>query len=160
MDAKGEPARAVLMLDNRRLTPSQARQKHIASLRKYAQKLGAKGINLVLVVDNPVLAQESHKCSEGNVSCAPSPSVTRAMQSTLTAMLGAVARGLPNVFVFDPTPYFLQEGKVRYRLDDGRFVFTDDHHLSISGSRLIAEPFYQFLVKNGLVGKPSKNGHH
>jgi hypothetical protein len=43
-------------LGQQRLRIAEVRQAHVASMRTYAQRLAAKGIQLVLVVDNPSLA--------------------------------------------------------------------------------------------------------
>jgi hypothetical protein len=54
--------------------------------------------------------------------------------------------------VFDPTPYLLApDGRVRYRNDQGRIIYSDSHHLSVTGSRSLAEPFERFLAQAGLV---------
>ena len=66
--------------------------------------------------------------------------------------LEAVAAGLPNVHVFDPTPYLLApDGRVRYRNDLGKIIYSDSHHLSVSGSRSLAAPFKRFLSQAGLT---------
>jgi hypothetical protein len=40
---------------------------------------------------------------------------------------------------------------VRYRKPDGTPLYADNHHLSVSGSRSLAEPFRRFLTEAGLV---------
>jgi hypothetical protein len=158
INPKGEPSDVIILSSGIRLSPAQARMLFIRNLRDYAKKLNEKGVRLVLVVDVPMLAYEPKSCSEAskeNVTCAPDSSVTQRMQVTLRDTLEAAAKGLPNVFVFDPTPFFLDNGRVRYRHSDGQFLFADKNHLSVSGSRLLADPFYDFLVRNKLTsGSP------
>jgi len=152
--ANGKPNDVVLLKDGKRLTPAQARSVYIRNLRDYAMKLNSKGVRLVLVVDNPVLALEPRYCadpSDVSTTCYPDSSVTLQMQDTLRKTLYAAAKDMPNVFVFDPTPYFTRNGRVRYQAEDGQYLFTDDHHLSISGSLVLATPFYDFLKRNNLA---------
>jgi hypothetical protein len=54
--------------------------------------------------------------------------------------------------VFDPTGQLLHQGRVQHRRADGTLQFADAHHLSLSGSRALAEPFYRFLKAHGLAG--------
>jgi hypothetical protein len=78
--------------------------------------------------------------------------VTAAMQRTVRDTMAAVAEGLPNVHVFDPTPYLLDgDGRVLDRRPDGTPLFADNHHLSVSGSRSLAAPFERFLSQAGLT---------
>jgi hypothetical protein len=151
----GTPSEANVMDGDRRLTPAQARERHVANLRAYAQRLAARGIELVLVVDSPMLARKPLECRRSTgpaVSCAPEPAVTAAMQRTVRATLEAAAVGLPNVHVFDPTPYLVgADGRVLDRRPDGTPLFADNHHLSVSGSRSLAEPFERFLSQAGLT---------
>ncbi|KAF0654533.1 acyltransferase [Cyanobium sp. Copco_Reservoir_LC18] len=146
---QGQPA----YLAGRRLNVAEVRQAHILSMRAYAQRLAARGVQLVLVVDNPPLAREIVACPKDSPSsCAPDPSVTAAGQLAVRLTLEAAAAGLPNVHVFDPTPYLLApDGRVRYRNDQGRIIYSDSHHLSVTGSRSLAEPFERFLAQAGLV---------
>jgi hypothetical protein len=68
--------------------------------------------------------------------------------------LQLAAAGLDNVHVFDPTPWLLNpsgDGRVHYRLANGRYLYWDSNHLSVSGSRLLAEPFHRFLIQQGLA---------
>ncbi|AFY29282.1 acyltransferase family protein [Cyanobium gracile] len=152
----GTPSEANVMDGDRRLTPAQARARHVANLRAYAQRLAARGIQLVLVVDSPMLARKPLECRRSTggpaVSCAPEPAVTAAMQRTVRDTLEAAAAGLPNVHVFDPTPHLVgADGRVLDRRPDGTPLFADNHHLSVSGSRSLAEPFERFLTQAGLV---------
>jgi hypothetical protein len=127
----------------------------VANLRAYAQRLAARGIQLVLVVDSPMLARKPLECRRSTgpaVSCAPEPSVTATMQRTMRATLEAAAAGLPNVHVFDTTPYLVgADGRVLDRQTDGTPLFADNHHLSVSGSRSLAGPFERFLAQAGLI---------
>jgi hypothetical protein len=73
------------------------------------------------------------------------------MQKTVRETLMAAAAGLPNVHLFDPTPYFLDgNGRVTPMLPDGTLLFSDDHHLSVSGSLSLSEAFRRFLEREGL----------
>jgi peptidoglycan/LPS O-acetylase OafA/YrhL len=147
--SQGQPA----YLSGRRLNVAELRQAHILSMRAYAQRLAARGLHLVLVVDNPALAREIVACPKDSTSsCAPDPAVTAAGQLAVRLTLEAVAAGLPNVHVFDPTPYLLApDGRVRYRNDLGKIIYSDSHHLSVSGSRSLAAPFKRFLSQAGLT---------
>jgi peptidoglycan/LPS O-acetylase OafA/YrhL len=152
---EGKPTEATVMEGKRRLTASEARTRHVANMRRYAEQLAARGIQLVLVVDTPMLARKPVECRRvigKRVSCAPPASVTTRMQAQVRNTLAAVAAGLPNVRIFDPTPYLVEtDGRVRYRKPDGTPLYADNHHLSVSGSRSLAEPFLRLLTEAGLV---------
>ena len=47
------------------------------------------------------------------------------------------------------------DGRVRYRLPNGRYLYWDSNHLSVSGSKLLAAPFHRFLVEQGLAPQHS-----
>jgi hypothetical protein len=40
---------------------------------------------------------------------------------------------------------------VRYRNDQGKIIYSDSHHLSVTGSRSLAAPFERFLSQAGLI---------
>lgn len=152
---------------DRRLTPAQVRDAYVASTRSIAKRLAAKGIQLVLVVDIPSLLKTPVVCEswstfasgrDRNTLCAPTAEITTSMQKTLRTTLARVADGLPNVHVFDPTDFLLENGKVRHRLSDGTPLYADNHHLSATGSRRLAEPFQRFLKARGLVPAEAPGG--
>jgi hypothetical protein len=151
----GTPTEAQVVDGDRRLTPVEARARHVANLRAYAQRLAARGIQLVLVVDSPMLARKPVECRRAGgqeITCAPEAAVTARMQRTVRDTLEAVAAGLPNVHVFDPTAHLLDgSGRVLYRRPDGTPLYADNHHLSVSGSRSLAGPFERFLSEAGLI---------
>ena len=149
-----------------RLSPAEVRRRFVADTRALARRLAARGIGLVLVVDVPMLAREPVVCggwaqlapvASRAALCSPDAELTGRMQRTVADTLAAAARGLANVHVFDPTPLLLERGRVRHRLGDGTVIYADSHHLSVSGSRRLAEPFHRFLCSRGLVpGDPSR----
>jgi hypothetical protein len=152
-DVEGRGYGAPTYRGERRLRIAEVRQAHVANLRAYAERLAARGIQLVLVVDNPSLAREPVACQDpAGSSCAGDAATTARMRSTLRGLLAEVAAGLPNVHVFDPTPYLLgPDGRVVYRRPDGTPLYADSHHLSVSGSRSLAGPFERFLQEQGLT---------
>ena len=169
IDGRGRPNDFPVYAGRRRLTPAQVRQAYAVSTRRIAQRLAAKGINLLLVVDVPSLAREPVVCEswaallpdrDGGTFCSPPAAVTAQMQNTLRQTLGQVAAGLPNVHVFDPTGQLLHQGRVQHRRADGTLQFADAHHLSVSGSKGLAEPFYRFLRAHGLAGGAGLAGGH
>ncbi len=159
LSAGGQPA--PVLLGQRRLAATEVRQQFIQDIRRLAARLEPRGIQLVLAGTVPTLAQEIVSCDRwqppipglGRGSpCALSAPETRAMHANMLRTLQLAAAGLPNVHVFDPTPWMLgSDGRVRYRLANGRYLYWDSNHLSVSGSKLLAEPFHRFLVQQRLV---------
>ncbi|MEA5413422.1 SGNH hydrolase domain-containing protein, partial [Synechococcus sp. BA-120 BA3] len=154
----GSQAESSARIGGNRLNISEMRMAHLASLRAYALLLQKRGIQLVLVVDNPPLSQDVVFCPPGSPrSCAFDPATTAARQQVIRSVLDQAASGLANVHVFDPTQELLDaNGKVRYRNDEGTILYSDSHHLSVTGSRSLAVPFERFLVKSGLIPAPSR----
>ena len=152
-DIEGRGYGAPTYLGERRLRIAEVRRAYVAGMRAYAERLAARGIQLLLVVDNPSLAREPVACQDpAGSSCAGDPATTARMRATLRTLLGEVAAGLPNVHVFDLTPFLVDaSGRVVYRRPDGTPLYADSHHLSVSGSRSLAVPFEQFLQQQGLT---------
>jgi hypothetical protein len=154
---------APILGDGRRLTPTEVRQGLIRDVRHFAARLKPQGIQLVLVATVPPLAQEIVSCDRwqppipglGRGSpCALSAAETATTQATMLRTLLRAADGLDNVHVFDPTPWLLNpsgDGRVRYRLPDGRYLYWDSNHLTVSGSKLLAGPFHRFLIQQRLA---------
>ena len=136
--------------------------------RSWAQRLDQRGIALVLVQDVPVLAREPQACgwsrrlrgAELSSRCAAPAERTAAAHRRLSALLAQAAAGLPNVHLFDPTPWLLgPDGRVRHHRADGTPLYADSNHLSLSGSQALAEPFRRFLIRQGLLpAVPRDNG--
>ncbi len=161
IDSKGDPRDFLVYEGSRRLKPDEVRRSYVASTRAFARRLAERGIELVLMVDIPELVRDPVVCEswatlqgDGDRStlCAPPASVTARMQNTQRETLAAIAAGLDNVHVFDPTPYLLLDGKVRHRGQDGTVLYSDNHHLSVTGSTMLASPFRGFLQEKGLAG--------
>jgi hypothetical protein len=161
IDGRGRPNDFPVYVNGKRLTPAQVRSAYIASSRRIAKQLAAKGIQLVLVLDIPTLAREPVVCEawgkllanrEGGTFCSPTAGITAEMQTTLRNTLAQVAKGLPNVHIFDPTDQLLFAGRVQHRRPDGTLQYADSHHLSYSGSKGLAEGFQRFLNNHGLTG--------
>ena len=57
-----------------------------------------------------------------------------------------------NFHLFDPEP-ILCPGDQEYceRIVDGVVAYIDTNHLSISGARLLLEPFTNFLIENKII---------
>jgi peptidoglycan/LPS O-acetylase OafA/YrhL len=160
IDSKGDPRDFPVYKGNRRLSPVEVRRSYINSTRAFARRLAERGINLVLMVDIPELVRAPVVCEswaslqkdgERSTLCAPPASVTTRMQNLQRETLASIAAGMDNVHVFDPTPYLLLEGKVRHRSRQGTVLYSDNHHLSVSGSRMLAIPFQAFLQEKGLA---------
>jgi hypothetical protein len=161
IDGRGRVNNFPVYLDGRRLQPNQVRAEYIANTRAIARQLAKKNIQLVLVVDIPALAREPLVCEawgmllpdrEGGTFCSPSAEITTQMQTTLRSTLAEVAKGLPNVHIFDPTDYLLSANRVQHRRLNGTLQYADSHHLSYSGSKGLADPFLRFLKAQGLSG--------
>jgi hypothetical protein len=136
------------------------RRAWVRSTRAFARRLAERDIDLVLVVDIPELVREPVVCESWaglhpperrTTLCAPPAEVTAAMQDTLRSTLGEVARGMDNVHVFDPTVWLVADGRVQHRRPDGTVLYADAHHLSVTGSTMLAEPFHRFLEDQGLL---------
>ncbi|MFN7900648.1 MAG: acyltransferase family protein [Synechococcaceae cyanobacterium] len=154
---------APILRHGRRLSADEAREGFIRDIRSYAAQLAPLGVNLVLVADVPILAQEIISCNRWQPSipglgrgspCSFPANETRSMHAIMLHTLQLAAAGLPNVFVFDPTPWLLNssgDGRVRYRLQNGRFLYWDTNHLTVTGSTLLADPFHRFLLQKHLA---------
>jgi peptidoglycan/LPS O-acetylase OafA/YrhL len=160
IDSHGRPNDFPVFAGGKQLSPAQVRDRYVASTRRIAQRLAQHGIQLVLMVDVPSLAREPVVCEawgslvadrEGGTFCSPKPLITSQMQNSLRQTLAKAAAGLPNVHVFDPTDSLLVQRRVQHRRQDGTLLYADGHHLSMSGSRSLAEPFLRFLQGQGLV---------
>ncbi|MFN7900647.1 MAG: acyltransferase family protein [Synechococcaceae cyanobacterium] len=148
---------------SRRLTAAEVRAAFVADIRRFAAQLAPRGVQLVLVADAPVLGREIADCERWQpplpglrrqgLSCALEASQTSAMQTTMMQTLERAAAGLPNVHVFDLTPWLLDPatGQVRYKFGPGRYAYWDSNHLTLNGSRSLAEPFRKFLRDQGLL---------
>jgi hypothetical protein len=109
----------------------QIRKRWIESLRHQARLMGQQGIQLVLVVDVPGLRREPTACEawrdlgpdlDPYTLCAPPAALTATQQQLQRDALAAVASGLSNVQVFDPTAPLLKQCRVQHRLSDGPAV--------------------------------------
>jgi len=151
--ASGSELETPARLDGKPLNISELRRAHLASMQAYALLLSKRGIQLVLVVDTPPLSQDIVFCPKGSQrSCAFDAEITSARQKLIASILNEVAVGFKNVHVFDPTQALLDSSaKVRYRDAKGNVIYSDSHHLSMTGSRSLAEPFERFLVASGLI---------
>ena len=77
------------------------------------------------------------------------------MQQNQLDTFNAIAKGMPNVAVFDLTDEFLLNGRVTHLLPDGKLRYFDSHHMTISGSQSLAPRFLDFLRANRLDGSNS-----
>ncbi|MEK9631805.1 MAG: SGNH hydrolase domain-containing protein [Synechococcus sp.] len=157
---KGRANTYPYVVDGERLEDhAKVREIYIADMRALASQLQQKGINLILVVDPPVLRREPVACEawaylqgpeNRSLLCSPDPKIVAQMQQTQRDVFDAVAKGHPNVRVFDPTEEFLQNGRVTHLLPDGQLRYFDSNHMTISGSQSLAPRFLDFLRANGL----------
>ena len=56
------------------------------------------------------------------------------------AMVKTLQRAYPKMKVIDPMPYMCEEDKC-FSYKDGNFLYADDDHFSVFGSKYIAEKF-------------------
>jgi hypothetical protein len=164
----GETPVQGVSVGGRSIDAESLRRIWLANLRGWAQRLGQRGIHLVLVQDVPVLAREPQACgwsrrlrgAELSSRCAAPADRTAAEHRRLRALLARAAEGLPNVHLFDPTPWLLgPDGRVRHHRADGTPLYADSNHLSLSGSQALAEPFRRFLIRERLLPPiPQENG--
>ena len=155
---KGRANTYPYVVDGERLEDhAKVREIYIADMRALASQLQQKGINLILVVDPPVLRREPVACEawahlqgpeNRSLLCSADPEIVAQMQQTQRDVF--VAEGHPNVRVFDPTEEFLQNGRVTHLLPDGQLRYFDSNHMTISGSQSLAPRFLDFLRANGL----------
>jgi hypothetical protein len=154
LSSTGKPSEMVVEMGGRRISPPEARSIHASNLRRFAERLAERGIHLVLIVDTPMLLQKPIECRPkigDSKHCAPDAQITARMHKVIRDTLGAASSGLANVHVFDPSAHFLDEaGRVTAVKQDGTLLFSDDHHLSWSGSLSLADSFRSFLEQNGL----------
>ena len=157
---KGRANTYPYVVDGERLEDhAKVREIYIADMRALASQLQQKGINLILVVDPPVLRREPVACEawahlqgpeNRSLLCSADPEIVAQMQQTQRDVFAAVAQGHPNVRLFDPTEEFLQNGRVTHLLPDGQLRYFDSNHMTISGSQSLAPRFLDFLRANGL----------
>ena len=157
---KGRPNNYPYYFEGKRLKDhAKVREIYIEDMRNLAKKLAQKGINLIFAVDPPVLLREPVACEawahlqtpeNRSLLCSPDPKVVDQMQKDQLNTFNAIAQGLPNVFVFDTSDSYLENGRVKHLLPDGQLRYFDSHHITISGSRYLSPDFVQFLRANDL----------
>ena len=161
IDSRGRPIENRIDAGGSPLSSEQIRQEWISSLRRQAVLMAKQGIQLVLVVDVPSLRREPTACEawsdlrpalDPSTLCAPPAALTAAQQQLQRNALDAVALGLRNVHVFDPTDSLLKQGRVQHRLSDGRLRYFDTNHLTVSASRGLVPQWIAFLELSGLAG--------
>ena len=162
---RGKPNTYSYFLDGERVKDhAKVREIYIQDMRNVAKKLSQKGINLIFAVDPPVLVREPVACEawshlqssdERSLLCSPDAKVVAAMQQNQLDTFNAIAKGMPNVAVFDLTDEFLLNGRVTHLLPDGKLRYFDSHHVTISGSQALAPRFLEFLRANRLDGRNS-----
>ena len=161
IDTRGRPIEHRMDAGGPRLRVDQIRKRWIESLRRQARLMAQQGIQLVLVVDVPGLRREPTACEawrdlrpdlDPSTLCAPPAALTATQQQLQRDALAAVAAGLSNVHVFDPTAALLKQGRVQHRLSDGRLRYFDTNHLTVSASRELVPQWLVFLERHGLDG--------
>ena len=158
IDVKGDPVRVFAMQGGLQLSSQlELRAAYISGMRRVAQRFSEQGINLILAVDVPMLRREPVACeawsswaSQVNraVLCSPDKEITFAKQAQQRLVFQEIARGLDNVFIFDPSPYLLENGKVMHRSKGDVLRYFDSNHLTIAGSQEVAPLFLDFLDSN------------
>ena len=159
---RGKPNTYAYFYEGERIKDhSRVREIYVDDMRNIAKKMSQKGINLIFAVDPPVLLREPVACEawshlqsaeERSLLCSPSSAVIADMQQTQLDTFNAIAKGMPNVAVFDLTDDFLINGRVTHLLPDGKLRYFDSHHMTISGSESLAPRFLEFLKSKGLDG--------
>jgi hypothetical protein len=161
IDANGKRNDALTWFESRQIDLAKARVEYVKEMRKYAVRLSRKNVKLVLVVDVPPLARNPVTCYNAwnfnaREKCLPALPVSRKIHSDTALLLSNIARGLRNVYVFDPAKYLFSsanlfgDGRVTLLDVSGRLIYSDLHHLTVSASKGLAPSFVKFASKNNL----------
>jgi peptidoglycan/LPS O-acetylase OafA/YrhL len=110
------------------------------ALQNTIDALSAMGKKVYYITENPDLAYDPALCihrpfRQGKSECTQSEEAVRARQESYLSLLPA----LKNVTVIDVLPAFCPNGVCSVFDRDGRLMYADDDHLSVSGSRFQAE---------------------
>jgi peptidoglycan/LPS O-acetylase OafA/YrhL len=114
----------------------------LAGLRATADKLLAGGHRVVLVIDVPELPFFPIDCIPrpfaAAARCILPRSVVDQRQRGLRRVVAQLNKELPGIEVFDPLPLLCGDGDCQ-PVHNGMALYKDSHHLSVRGSRLVAE---------------------
>jgi peptidoglycan/LPS O-acetylase OafA/YrhL len=127
-----------------------------AEVSGLAETLAEKQVNLVLLGPLPFFFKIEHikACPENEPEvCAANRQALVTRYKSILEQLQRLSRKHPNIYVFDPFPFFCPiEQEWCYPEEDSVFLFRDAGHLNALGSRKLAAPFIDFLRFNKLLG--------
>jgi peptidoglycan/LPS O-acetylase OafA/YrhL len=137
--------------------PEETRQGLIfeRGLRRTLSQLSKQGKSIVFVYDIPALPFYLNKCflrplldKVSQISEACTVEQGNVIHSRYRKIAGNVLVDFPKVRTFDPSGYLCSDGKCFVQREN-KFMYSDEHHLSIEGSRFL-KPLYmqQVLVKD------------
>jgi hypothetical protein len=161
IDASGKRNDALTWFESRQIDLTKARVEYVKEMREYAIGLSRKNVKLILVVDVPPLARNPVTCYNAwnlnaREKCLPAIPVSTKIHSDTNLLLSNIARGLHNVYVFDPAKYLFGsanlfgDGRVALLDVSGRLIYSDTHHLTVSASKGLAPSFVKFASRNNL----------
>ena len=155
----GNPVNTIKRSGKTLLWP-QIKDQYVKDLLLIANTLRPKGVNVIVIADTPWLRDTIIKCESwsklrpdkfGHTYCSPDAKVMTNSRIKLMSILREAEKKASNLHVFDPAPNFISNGKVRHKSPKGDILYSDQHHLSYSGSKDLAAPFQRFLEAQGLV---------
>jgi peptidoglycan/LPS O-acetylase OafA/YrhL len=139
------------------LQPEETKQEIVfeKSLKRTLEQLSAKGKNTVFVYDIPVLPFYLSECllrpvldslSKSSRGCEITKEI--AAHNRYRKIVGTILLDFPMVKTFDPHDFLCSDGKCFVQIEK-KFMYSDEHHLSIEGSHAL-KPLYiqQVLAKN------------
>jgi peptidoglycan/LPS O-acetylase OafA/YrhL len=119
-------------------------------LERTVAALAAAGKRIVIYIDVPELPFSPRDCVDRPLAkrrvaaCELQRSDVLHHQTTLRAVVARVLESRPLVQPYDPLPVLCDATACRIERGD-LLLYRDQHHLSVRGSRLLAEPFVAWL---------------
>jgi hypothetical protein len=158
VDVKGRRNKESLVwVGDRQISLEAAREVYVAEMQGYAAKLLLKNVRVILLVDLPPLARSPVTCNSklfgNNKICAPAQKISKKIHSDTLELLNRISSNHKNVYIFDPSRYLFQDLNITHSSPSGKLIYSDTHHLSVSGSRSLSASFQEFLRENELVTK-------
>lgn len=123
------------------------------AMRNTLNKFYNKNIKIIFVLDVPELGFDPRTCANNrplqitrNVRspCAVSRFLFDERNKDYRNLVFKVLRDYPSVKVFDPSQSICDD-KLCWAEKDGKFIYRDDDHLSIEGSKFLAHDLYKII---------------
>lgn len=158
VDVKGRRNNESLVwVGDRQISLEAAREVYVAEMQRYAAKLLLKNVRVIFLVDLPPLARSPVTCNSkflgSSKICAPAQKISKKIHLDTLELLNKISSNHKNVYIFDPSRYLFQDLNITHLDSSGSLIYSDTHHLSVSGSRSLSASFQEFLRVNGLAKK-------